>query len=67
MSGRSRSVSNPNCDRKLRGHVGIGRTELGAARADANEVERPQLPDEIAAPLPAEQLRELTGGVTLHL
>jgi hypothetical protein len=42
----------------LRRDVGVGRTRLRTARAGGNEIERPQLPDDIAAHLLAEQLRE---------
>ena len=47
--------------------VGVGRARLRAARTGGNEIKPPQLADDIAAHLLAEQLRELAPGDRLKI
>ena len=49
------------------GDVGVGRARLRTARACGNEIQRPQLADDVAAHLLAEQLRELAAGDRLKI
>ena len=66
MSGRSECRSR-SAQELFGGDVGVGRARLRTARACGNEIQRPQLADDVAAHLLAEQLRELAAGDRLKI